>query len=128
MKKNGYIAFTSILIISVVALSVAMSITILGINEAKSSLTYKKGQETLKIAESCLEEALIKIRNNQEYSGETLNILNGSCTINIETISDTKTLSIGATLSGNPDYRRNITVEVIRVANDVIVTGWQENP
>ena len=45
--RNGYIAFTSILVISIVALMISTSISLLGIGESKSALDYKKGQETL---------------------------------------------------------------------------------
>ena len=50
--KGGFIAFTSLLIISAVALAIAASISLLGVDEAKSSLSFKKGQETLKLADN----------------------------------------------------------------------------
>lgn len=128
MKKNGYIAFTSILIVSAVALLISVSMSILGIDEAKSSLTYKKGQETLKIAEGCLEEALIRIRDDVFYTSGSLNLPDGSCTINVSANGSEKTIDIVAVISGNPGYEKHLLVLTEFSAGDVVIKSWQEIP
>ena len=124
--RNGYIAFTSILVISIVALMISTSISLLGIGESKSALDYKKGQETLVIAESCAEEALLRLRNDDTYLGGSLNLGGGSCTINIENVDDNFTIDIQAEIAGPPNYVKRIQVEAVRAGNSMNIISWAE--
>lgn len=125
-NQQGFIAFTSLLVISAVTLAIAVSISLLGISEANTSLGFKKGQETLKIAESCAEEALLRLRDNASYSGGSLNVGNGSCTISISGTGSDRTIDISATLTGPPDYVKKIQVTAKRVGNSINIVSWQE--
>ena len=124
--ESGFIAFTSLLIISAAALAIAVSISFLGIGEAKSSLDFKKGQEVLKIAESGAEEALLRLRDNARYTDGTLNLGDGSCTINVSGSGSEKTIAISATIPGTPQYVRKLKVIAKRVGNSINLTGWEE--
>lgn len=79
-KKRGYVAIITVLIISVVTLFVALSVSLLGIDSGETSLAVKKGDETRYLTEACVENAIYQIKNNPSYSGETLPLFNGSCT------------------------------------------------
>jgi len=125
-QRGGFIAFTSLLVISAVALTIALSISLLGINEAKSSLDFKKGQETLKIAEGCLEEALIRLRDKVDYSGGSLNLGDGSCTISISGTGSDRTIDITATITGPPDYIKKLQAVIKRTGYAVNLISWQE--
>ncbi|OGH11265.1 MAG: hypothetical protein A2857_06595 [Candidatus Levybacteria bacterium RIFCSPHIGHO2_01_FULL_36_15] len=127
-SKNGYIALISILIISTVTSAIALSLSLLGINEAKNSLGLKKGYETLKIAEGCAEEALYRLKNNQTYSGTIapLNVGNGSCTITISGANPTYTILINAVLPEKPSYAKSLRLTVVAVGKDINITSWQE--
>lgn len=125
-SKNGFIALTSILVISAVALAVTVSISLLGVGEAKSSLDFKKGQEALKIAEGCVEEALLRLRDDASYSGGSLNVGNGSCTINISGTGSDRTIDVSATLSVPPDYVKKLQITAKRIGNSINSITWQE--
>lgn len=125
-SHEGLIAFTSLLIISAVALGISVSIVLLGIGEAGSSLAYKKGQETLKIAEACAEEALLRLRDNVTYSGGTLNVGDGSCTMSISGSGSIRTIDIVATITGPPRFVKSIRVTARRLGNSISITGWNE--
>lgn len=124
--QQGFIAFTSLLVISAVTLAIAVSISLLGITEANTSLGFKKGQEALKIAESCSEEALLRLRDNAGYAGGSLNVGNGSCNMSISGIGSDRTIEITATLTGPPDYVKKLQVTAKRVGNSINITSWQE--
>jgi hypothetical protein len=127
-NQKGFIALTSILIISTVALAVSVSISLLGVGEAKSSLDFKKGQETLKIAEGCIEEALIRIRNDDTYTGGSLNVGDGSCTISVSGTGSDRTVDVTATISGSSlDYIKRIQITTKIIGNSINILTWTEN-
>ena len=129
MKKNtkakGFIAIVSFLVIGVVTLGIAVSISLLGVEEAKSSLTYLKGKKTAKLAEGCSEEALLRLRNNQNYSGGTLNLSEGSCTLNITNNNSNKNVEITAQLNGTPSYVRKLFIEARVSGSNLNIISWQ---
>ena len=126
-RHKGFIAFTSLLIISAVALAIAASISLLGVDEAKSSLSFKKGQESLKLAEGCLEEALIRLRDDNTYSGGSLNLGDGSCTIGVSGSGSDRTITIQSTISDPPDYIKNLTATVKLTGNSIKLVTWTES-
>jgi len=123
---GGFIAFTSLLVISVVTLAIAVSISLLGISEANVSLGFKKGQETLKVAEGCAEEALLRLRDNANYTDSSLNVGSGSCNISISGTGSDRTIDITATISGPPDYVKKIQITAKRAGNSINLVSWQE--
>lgn len=110
-RRNGYIALVSFLIIGLVALSVAVSVSFLGIEVGKTSLTATRGEQTFWLAKSCLNQALLKLRNDQTYSGEELTFSTGSCTIIING-SGLKTINLEARLNTKPDLVRHFSGQV----------------
>ena len=124
--SGGYIALTSILVISAVALAISVSISLLGVGEAKSSLDYRRGQETLKIAESCTEEALLRLRNDANYSSGSLNVGGGTCSINVNGVGADRTIDVSAQLTNLSDYSQSIQVIVKRAGNSVNVVSWSQ--
>lgn len=129
MRQKGFIAFTSILVISVVILSIAVSTSLLGIQEADTSLVVKKGLETLTIAESCAEEALIRLKDNQTYTGTgatPLPVGNGSCTIEITGVGQNFIATTSATLQGPPMYRKKVQITIKKGGNSIAVSDWRE--
>lgn len=125
-RQSGFIAFTSLLVVSAATLAIAVSISLLGIGEAKSSLDFKKGQEALKIAESCLEEGLLRLRDNANYTGGSLNVGEGSCTINVRGSGNEKTINVSATITGALQYVKELEASTKRVGNSINITSWEE--
>lgn len=125
-SNKGFMAITSLLIISAIALSISISMTIVGINAAQNSLSLIKGTQTLKVAESCLEEALIRLKANSAYSGGSLNIDNASCTITITSTGANKTIDITSTTSGPPDFVKHIQATARTTGTSINLLNWQE--
>lgn len=130
LKQGGFIAFTSLLMISAVALAIAVSISLLGVGEAKTSLGFKKSQEALKIAESCGEEALLRLRDNAAYDpdGGTVSLpgLAGNCTIDVSGSGSDRTVDVTATISGPPQYIKKLQITAKRVGNSINIISWEE--
>ena len=129
LKQKGAIALISLLIITAVALAIGLSLNLLGIDEMRMGFRESKSSETYHVAESCLEEALMRFKRDANYSGGTLQIGNGSCNINIVVNGSQRTI----TVTGTVDQLIRKIQTVINVLNDGTTFGnetvdWQEIP
>jgi hypothetical protein len=130
MKKNlnqGYIALISVLIISAVTLAIVVSISLLGVDELKSSLTYKKGNEAFAAASACLDEALYRLSQNSSYAGGSLPVPDVQCSIIIsgsdpDFIVETSGQDIGT------NYTRRIRTTVKKLGTSVKIVNYEEVP
>lgn len=130
INKQGFIAFTSLLIISAITLSIIVSISLLGVSEAAASLSFKKGQEAFQIAQSCAEEALLRLRDNAAWDPNASQIplpgLTGSCIVDIEASANDRTIDITATIPGPPEYVKKLELTAKRVGHSLNIIFWQE--
>jgi len=124
--NKGFIALTSILVISVVALSIAVSVAILGVGEAKNSLDYKKGIEALRIAEACAEEGLLRSRNDLSFTSGGLSFQNGTCNIQVTDTGSGSQVDVEGIVTGPPNYHKNIRILSEQDGNGVTIVTWQE--
>lgn len=127
-RKKGSIALISLLIISAFTLLI-----VLATSEA-SILTYERytneasGETTYYGAESCLEEAIIRIENDIDFADTTLEISSDTiCTIMVTGAVDEKTVSITVDYG---DYSQNYeaVIDLIQdgsVYNSELVS-WEE--
>lgn len=125
-NQNGFIAFTSLLVISTVVFFIAISVPIIGVTEANNSLGFARSQAALKIAEGCNEEALIRLRDDVNYSGGTLNLGYGSCTSVVSGTGSNKTIDTTASLTEPPNFVRRTQITVKRTGNSINILTWQE--
>ena len=65
---SGYVALSSILIISVVIFTIGISVALLSVSESQLSLAGKKKEETVDFVESCVEDALLELNNSGSIS------------------------------------------------------------
>lgn len=125
-REGGFAALLSVLVVSIVALTISVSISLLGVGEAKNSLDYKRGQEVLKIAEGCVEEALLRLRNDDTYSGGSLNVGDGLCNINISGSGADRVIDVVGQIQGPPSFEKSIQVNVRRSGNSINIVNWSE--
>lgn len=122
--RNGYVAISSVLIVSLVALVVSTTITMLSINEGQSAWAITKSEDTLNFVEGCAEDALAKLRSNNSYGGGTITRPEGTCSIVITGGSGPWTISATTTAS---DYKKTVTIIVAKIGNQLKVSSWTEN-
>lgn len=127
-NNKGYIAFTSILVISAVVLAIAAGVSFMGISEANTFLGFKKGKEALYIADSCIEDALVRVRDSSTYSSGSLNVGDGSCTITVTRAGQNFTIDAEGLIAGPPQYRKKIRVTGVKTGYHVNVLTWSEIP
>jgi hypothetical protein len=126
IPQRGFIALTTMLVISAVALAVSISISLIGVSRAKNSLDYIKGQKTLKIAEGCAEVALLELRDDVNYLGGSPTMGDGMCTISISGAGSDRTIDVEATISEASVYVRRLQLTIKRTGNSVNIVSWNQ--
>ena len=120
-NKNGFIAMTSILVISAVVLIISITVSMLSIGEGQSGLAHYKGENTLTFVEGCMEDALINARNNVSYNGGNITRPEGTCVI---TVVKSGNWTITATTT-NTFFKRTIEAVITR-ASSITILSWKE--
>ena len=121
--KKGYIAFSSLLVISAVVLAITVSVSLLSISESQMGNAVKKGEEALFFIEGCLEEGLLRISKNPSYNGGLLNFPEGQCTINIQKDGEDWTVIASGLKDG---YARKVEAKIKRICNQTELVSWLE--
>ena len=125
-KEKGYIALTSVIIISAIALLLAISASLFGVSETDMAVQQKHSSQAFYLANLCAEHALMELKNELGYFGdETLGFEDGSCTVlplegngNYDRIIKTTSSIYGQT--------RKIKIEINRVNPEIEISSWQE--
>ena len=119
---GGYVALSSILIISTVILVIGISVSLLSISESQLSLGEKKNEETVDFVEGCVEDALLELNNSGSISS-TKTLPEGTCSVTIDSQSGNDWTF---TVSGTQDsHTKNIQVSATRDTS-VTVTSWKQ--
>lgn len=126
LKEGGYIALVSVLIITTLVLLIASSASLLGISESDMGLQENQAWEAFYLATACVEDALMKLKDNLEYTGgETLTFDNGTCAIElVEGIgNENRIIKVSGTAYNQV---RKIKVEINQVNPDTLIKFWQQ--
>ncbi|HRN69996.1 MAG TPA: hypothetical protein PLS49_02315 [Candidatus Woesebacteria bacterium] len=112
----------TLLVFSVVALTVATAAVAIMINIAQATNRVEGNITALQIAESGAENALLRLLRNPSYTGETLQVGDGTAVITISGTT-TKTVTVVGTLDSHTK-----TVQVVATFTNGImtVTSWRE--
>lgn len=127
MKKKyltkGFIAITSVLIISAVVLAATISVSLLSIGQGQAGFALTKGEDTWSFVDGCAEDALLKLRANSAYGSGTINRPEGTCTVTlVSQVGSVYTYDISTT---STLYKRTVRVVVNR-GSSITITSWKE--
>lgn len=103
------------LIVLAVAILIVSTTALIGVDNLSIGFSEQASSDTLLSAESCAEEALIRLSRNHSYAGGNLTVGDtectmvvtgtscGACIIDVEATGDdfTRRLRVGATMSGS---------------------------
>ncbi|MBI5401623.1 hypothetical protein HZB05_02220 [Candidatus Wolfebacteria bacterium] len=123
--RNGYLALTSAIIISILILTISLSLEFSGFFARFNILDSEYKEKSLALADACADKALLKIIQNASYSGsETITIGNNLCNIlPIETLSNQKTIKTSAVYQNAAS-----NIKVIINMTDFSIISWEELP
>lgn len=122
-SMKGYIAFTTLLVLSAIILLSGVTLALLSISQAQQSLAAEKGEEAHALAEGCMEDALLSSFFNENYSGGARTSPEGSCSTTVSKVGGNWVLTSTSTVDGR--YKRRIRVNILR-ADTLQVLSWQE--
>ena len=123
-NRGGVSTLLMVIVITGVALMIASSATLTGIDEAQMDLKQNKSIETFIATDGCAEEGLIKLNGDRDsYTGEVLVIGDVSCTITVTGAGNTRTINVTSTHDGI--YTREIEVNV-DWSSGFEITSWEQ--
>jgi len=125
-SMKGFIALTSVLVLSAILLSITISVASRSISTAEISTGNSAKHKARILARSCAEHALVELQRTLNYSGnESLTIDGESC--DILSISGTgNTNRVIQAKSEVFGYIQKLEIMVSEVSPDVTITSWDE--
>lgn len=123
IKNRGNALITLLFFALITIIVTSAAIVMLMINSGAVT-TVQQGNDAYSIAESGVENALLRLLRNPSYTGEVLTIGSGTATITV-TGGTTKTIISKGTI-GN--FERSIQVVATYTNNVLTVTSWDETP
>jgi hypothetical protein len=125
-NEKGYITLGNVIMVGSLALAVAVSLLIIGINAYESSHTIEKSIVAQSLSDACGEIALNELKLNNGYAGgETININENTCTI--APIISNPDGSITVNTSGQiNDVVRKTQIQISSTSPSIRVSSWRE--
>ncbi len=111
-----------LMIFMTMAITVTSMAVVLIVNNTQAASRIEQGVVAYNIAESGMENALMRLLRNPGYTGETLTINSGTATITVTGSSPITVLSIGRW----NNFTRRIQVTAAYVNGFMTVTSWRE--
>jgi hypothetical protein len=119
---GGYVAIASVLVITAIVLAIGTTVALLSVSDIQSALSYKKSEETLSIVEACIEDALLRL-NEDNSIPNSITIPEGICSVTINSQSGGNWIfTVSSSLDKNT---KDIQVEATR-GSTVSITSWIE--
>jgi hypothetical protein len=125
-KPAGMAAILTVVVISVVGLILAKSVSFLGLGDLELAVTADKAGEVLALAEGCAEETVRRIELDPAYgaSGEEFFIGEGVCAVTAASTGENKwTIESTGRLY---DFYKKIRINLSIESGLTSVTGWEE--
>jgi len=121
----GFATLFSLLVVSAISLTIAISVIISGVGTIKSAQSLETSAEARALANACAEEALQMIRDLETYSGtNTIMLGNGSCTYTVNNLGGESRSIFASGTSGESIRKVNILINTI---NPLIqISSWEE--
>lgn len=120
--QGGYVAFMSVLIFASVMLAIGISVTLLAISEGQMSLAGKKSEEAVDFVESCIEDALLRLKQENTIPTQ-IPLPQGTCDVSIDSqVGGSWTFTVSGERDG---YYKSIQIQARR-DTEVSVESWQQ--
>lgn len=120
--RSGYIGILLAIIVLVLSIVTTAAVAI-SISSLKDTTMLARGQEVYALAETGIDNAVLRLLRNPSYTGESnLSIEDGSVTI-VVTGTNPYTIESTAILSGST---RRIRATLGTVAGVLTLTSWEE--
>jgi hypothetical protein len=123
-KKQAGQTLIALLIFILVAMTITIAAVGIAITNIKSNNSVVSGEIALQNATSGVENSLLLLERNPNYSGGTMTFDSGTATITISGSGTITIVSVG--MVGN--FQRTVTATVSDTGNVISLTNWSETP
>lgn len=126
-NQQGYILLVSVMILGAAAIAIVLALLVIGVEDNLDSGNYYAGRSAHMFATNCMEDALEKLKENVNYTGnETLAFPKGeTCTILTIQGSGNSNRKI-QTQSNVHGAIQKVQVTVATVSPQMVLTRWEE--
>lgn len=121
-KNQAGSMLISLMIFVVVSLAIVIAAVLLVIDSTITASNQQIGAATLTIAESGIENAMLRLLRDPSYTGETLTVGDGKTVITVTGNAPLTIRSVGTLGS----FERTVVVTSARVNGVLTVTSWNE--
>ena len=127
--QKGYLGVITVLIVSAITVTAAVTITFLGINQMLYGLALDQSEVALQMADGCAEEGYYRLKSDPAYTGGTVPYSGGTCTITVSGGGSTRTITATATVGSytrTVDSDLSLETNVDTTTEGVDLTSWEE--
>ncbi len=102
MKRTpkGFIAVLTVIALLAFSVSLILGVGYRSLDAAQESLALAHGAAALALTDACVEDALLLVKRDAEYSGGVYAYLGGTCQVDVSQDGVTWNMSISATKDG----------------------------
>lgn len=126
-NKKAFVTLASVILLMFIAVVIFTSIITVNIDSLKGVEALREGSKARSLANSCVEIALDKLKNDNNYTGNEIIQITGSGECEILSISGTGNLNrVLRTIGRTDGYIRKIEVSISEINPDTIITSWAE--
>ncbi len=124
IPNRGAVSLATTLIIFTTALILALNVQFLGIGELLIGFGDSRSEQAFQAADSCVDEALLRLKRDNSYAGGSLSVGGGSCTITVSGAGATRTIDVLSTVGS---ASRGISVDVSLSGFVISIDDWDED-
>lgn len=121
--ERGVVTLATTVILFFAALIIAVSVQSAGLGELLSGATDSAGERAFQAADSCANEALLRLARDSAYAGGSLSVGAGTCTITVTGGGSARTIDVSGTVAS---ATRRATLSVTVTGGVVTVDDWAE--
>lgn len=123
-NERGAAAIMMMVIILAVGILIVSTTALIGVDDLEIGFSQEAGSHAILAAESCAEEAMLRLSRNSSYTGGSLTVGESSCTIAVTgTPCGSCTIDVTST---RDNFTRNVQVGVTVSGSSVDITSWEE--
>lgn len=124
-ENKGFVTLISVLTLGAVSLSIVLSLLFLGTDYTRTNTDTIRFSQAKYATETCVEEALERIRDSIPYSGiDTLILNNGSCTLEVTSTGGENRIIKATGVIGNSTRKIQITID--QITPTINIASWEE--
>jgi Tfp pilus assembly protein PilX len=129
-RPKGVVALITVLVVMVTLLSIGLTISVVGNDEAVLTGVVEDGEIAFTIADACAEEGMFRLKTNPAYAGGSFALDGGACTVAVTNLGGNDRL-----VRGQGEYRYAVRIVDAHVtiqnnggnnAKKIKVNSWLE--